>query len=121
MRVSKNDVICGLPAPMARRLMREYRDEHPVGVACDVLGLGRKAAREQLRAFEAGGYVERSERSSTAGDDWWVTTIRGNELAQTSFGKPISRATAARHLAGVVELVSGCSANTRQRLTVAEV
>lgn len=121
MRVSKNDVICGLPAPMARRLMREYRDEHPVEVACDVLGLGRKAAREQLRAFEAGGYVERSERSSTAGDDWWITTTRGNALAQASFGKPISRATAARHLTGVVERARGYNADPAHLLTVAEI
>lgn len=120
MRVSKNDVICGLPAPMARRLMREYRDDHPVEVACDVLGLGRKASREQLRAFEAGGYVERSERS-TAGDDWWITTTRGNALAQASFGKPISRATAARHLTGVVERARVYNADPARLLTVAEI
>jgi hypothetical protein len=120
MRVSKNDMICGLSAPMARQLMREYHDEHSVGVACDVLGVGRNAARDQLRAFEADGYVERSERGDTAGDDWWVTTIKGNALAQASFGKPISRATATRHLTGVVERARGYNADPAHLLTIAE-
>jgi hypothetical protein len=121
MRVSKNDLICGLSAPMARRLMREYRNEHSVEVACDVLSLGGSAARDHLRAFEAAGYVERCESGSKAGDDWWVTTIKGNALAQASFGKPISRATATRHLTGVVERARAYNADPAHLLTVAEI
>ena len=44
------------------------------------------------------GYVERAKLARTAGDDWWVTTVKGNALANASFGKPVSRATAARLL-----------------------
>jgi hypothetical protein len=121
MRVSKDDVICGLSAPMARRLMREYHDEHSVGVACDVLGLGRGAARDQLRAFEAAAYVERCERGSTADDDWWVTTVKGNALAQASFGKPVSRATATRHLTEVVDRARSYNADPARLITIAEI
>lgn len=121
MRVSKNDMICGISAPMARRLMREYHDEHPVEVACDVLGLGRKASLDQLRAFEAAGYVERCERAGTAGDAWWAATIKGNALAQASFGRPITRATATRHLAEVLERARGYNADPSRLLTVAEI
>ncbi len=59
MRVSKDDTICGLAAPTARQLVRAYFDDRPVEVACDILGVSQDAARDQMRAFEAAGYVER--------------------------------------------------------------
>src|ERR1022692_1526140 len=121
MRVSKDDIICGVPAPAARQLMRAYFDNHSAGVACEVLGVGRAAARDQLRAFEVAGYIKHIEKDGAADGDRWVTTIKGNALAQTSFGKPISRATAARHLAGVVERARGYNADPAHLLTVAEI
>jgi hypothetical protein len=66
MRVSKDDMICGVPASAARQLMRAYFDDHSAGVACDVLGLGRDAARNQLRAFESAGYIRHIEEGSPA-------------------------------------------------------
>jgi hypothetical protein len=80
MRVSKNDSICGLAAPTARQLKRAYYDERPVEVASDILGAGQDTARDQMRAFEAGGYIERTERAQFGGD-WWTTTVKGNALA----------------------------------------
>jgi predicted nucleotidyltransferase len=121
MRVSKDDMICGVSAPVARQMMRAYYADHSIGVACDVLGLDQHAARNQLRAFEAAGYLERREMRSTAGDDWWATTIKGNALAQASFGKPISRATATRHLAQVIERARGYNADPARLLTIAEI
>ena|ERR1039457_2771322 len=85
MRVSKNDSICGLAAPTARQLMRAYYDERPVEVACGILGAGQGAARDQMRAFEAAGYLERTGRARIGGD-WWTTTVKGNALANASFG-----------------------------------
>lgn len=121
MRVSKDDVICGVPAPAARQLMRAYFDNHSVGVACVVLGVGRDPARDQLRAFEVAGYIRHIEEDGAPDGDLWVTTIQGNALAQASFGKPISRATAARHLAQVIERARGYNADPDRLLTIAEI
>jgi predicted nucleotidyltransferase len=121
MRVSKNESICGLAAPTARQLMRAYYDEHPVEVACEVLGIGQDIARDQLRAFVTAGYIERSKLASSAGDDWWVTTVKGNALANASFGKPISRATAARLLAEVIERARSYNADPARLLTIKEI
>ena len=121
MRVSKNDRICGLAAPTARRLMRAYFAERPVQVACQMLGVGEDAARDLMRTFEAAGYIERSELARAAGDDWWVTTVRGNALANARFGRPITRATAARLLAQVIERARGYNDDPARLLTITEI
>jgi hypothetical protein len=121
MRVSKSDEICGVSATAARQLMRAYYDDRTVEVACDVLGLGRDAASKRMRAFEEAGFLERSQRVSSTGDDWWATTIRGNALAQASFGKPISRATANRLLTQVIGRARGYNADPARLLTVAQI
>jgi hypothetical protein len=69
--------------------MRAYSD-HPGGVACNVLGLDRDAARDLLRAFEAAGYVRHIGKETPTAGDWWVTAIQGRPVP----AKPISRATA---------------------------
>ena len=121
MRVSKNDTVCGLAAPAARQLMRAYFNDRPVDVACDILGVSQDAARDQMRAFEAAGYVEPGGMAHAAGDDWWVTTVKGNALANASFGKPISRATATRLLGQVIERARAYNADPARLLTVAEI
>jgi hypothetical protein len=56
MRVSKDDVICGVQAPEARKLMRAYFDERLTEVACQILGMDPNTANRQLREFETAGY-----------------------------------------------------------------
>lgn len=121
MRVSKTDSICGLAAPAARQLMRAYYDERPVEVACDILSVGQDAARDQMRALEAAGYIERTKLARAACEDWWVTTVKGNALANASFGKPISRTTAARLLAEVIERARTYNADSARLLTITEI
>ena len=121
MRVSKDDTICGLAAPAARQLMRAYFDDRPVEVACDILGVSQDAARDQMRAFEAAGYVKRGGLAHAAGDHWWATTVKGNALANASFGKPISRAAATRLLGQVIERARACNADPARLLTVTEI
>jgi len=121
VRVSKDDTICGLAAPTARQVMRAYFDDRPVEVACDILGVSQDAARDQMRAFEAAGYVERGGLVHAAGDDWWATTVKGNALANASFGKPISRATATRLLGQVIERARAYNADPARLLTVTEI
>jgi len=118
VRVSKDDTICGLAAPTARQLVRAYFDDRPVEVACDILGVSQDAARDQMRAFEAAGYVERGGLAHGAGDDWWTTTVKGNALAHASFGKPISRTTATRLLGQVIERARAYNADPARLLTV---
>jgi predicted nucleotidyltransferase len=120
MRVSKSDTICGLAAPMARQLMRAYYDDRPVEVACDVLGVNQDAAQDQMRALEAAGYVERSGLAHARGD-WWATTVKGNALANASFGEPISRATATRLLGQVIDRARAYNADSSRLLTVTEI
>jgi predicted nucleotidyltransferase len=101
--------------------MRAYYDGRPLEVACDILGAGQEAARKQMRAFEAAGYIERTKLVRAAGDDWWATTVKGNALANASFGKPISRATAARLFAQVIERARGYNADPARLLTITEI
>ena len=101
--------------------MRAYFDDRPVEVACDILGVSQDAARDQMRAFEAAGYVEPGTLAHGAGDDWWATTVKGNALANASFGKPISRATATRLLGQVIERARAYNADPARLLTVTEI
>lgn len=121
MRVSKSDTICGLAAPTARQLMRAYFDDRPVEVACGILGVSKDAARDQMRVFEAAGYVERSGLVHAADEEWWATTVLGNALANASFGKPVSRATATRLLAQVTERARAYNADPARLLTITEI
>ncbi|MFB9651626.1 hypothetical protein [Pseudarthrobacter oxydans] len=96
MRVAKSDVIAGLPAELARAIVRRFRGREMVAEAvADLLqGTGLEPA-SVLARLEASGYVEKIQVDHR-GDTWWDTTIRGNALAMASFGKPISRKTADR-------------------------
>jgi len=121
VRVSKDDTICGLAAPTARQLMRAYFGDRPVEVACDILGVSQDDARDQMHALEAAGYVECGGLAHAAGNDWWATTVKGNALANASFGKPISRATATRLLGQVIERARAYNADPARLLTVTEI
>jgi hypothetical protein len=121
VRVSKNDSICGLATPTARRLMRAYFAERPAQVACHLPGAGEDAARDLMRAFEAAGYIQRSELADAAGEDWRVTTVRSNALANVGFGRPVTRATAARLLAQVIERARGYNGDPARLLAITEI
>lgn len=103
MRVAKTDVIAGLPAGLARSIVRRFRGREMVTEAvADLLegtGLDPGAV---LAGLEAAGYMEKV-RVDPDGDVWWDSTIQGNALAMATFGKPISRKTADRLVADLVE------------------
>jgi predicted nucleotidyltransferase len=121
MRVAKADVICGLPASAAGNLMRAYTDDRPAEVACETLGFDLDAAQDQLLAFEAAGFIRRTEIKIAVLGERWVTTVKGNALAQASFGKPITRATAERHLGQVLARASAYNAAPGYLLAIAEI
>jgi hypothetical protein len=111
MRVSKTDAIAGLPAELARAIVRKFRGRQMVADAvADLLegtGYGLAAVFD---ALEASGYMEKA-RVDIDGDVWWDTTIQGNALAMASFGKPISRRTADRLVSELLERARGYNAD----------
>jgi hypothetical protein len=103
MRIAKTDIIAGLPAPAAREFLRRtrYADFHEEW-ALSVLALhGATDLQATLIGFEGGGYIERADHSP--GDPLWWTTTLGNALAMASFGRPVTRKTADRLVAEVVD------------------
>jgi hypothetical protein len=101
MRIAKSDTIAGLPAPLARSLVRKFRGGPTVQEAAQQLlkENGCESADTVFAGLEAGGYLEKFDTDSD-GDVWWEATILGNALAMAGFGKPISRKTADRLVAG---------------------
>ena len=77
MRVSADDVICGISASAAQELMRRYRSARPAESACGVLGICCEAAQDRLALFEAEGYLTRANRGSAGNGASWLTTSRG--------------------------------------------
>ena len=65
--------------------------------------------------------VEPGTLAHGAGDNWWATTVKGNALANASFGKPISRATATRLLGQVIERARAYNADPARLLAVTEI
>lgn len=102
VRVSRSDRFGGLPAEVARQVMRGFSSPKPEYILREVSeGDGRSAA-EIAAALAHEGWLELAH---TGGDGtlWWKTTVSGGALSQASFRRPITRATAERHVREVVE------------------
>jgi hypothetical protein len=65
-------------------------------------GTGNRTDTQVARALADAGYL-RVHVVDHDGQTWWEATIAGNALAQAGFGRPITRATAQRHLTGVID------------------
>ncbi|MDQ1060353.1 putative nucleotidyltransferase [Arthrobacter globiformis] len=111
MRVSKTDAIAGLPAELARAIVRKFRGREMVAEAvADLLEDAGYELDAVFAGLEAAGYMERV-RVDDDGDVWWDTTIQGNALAMASFGKPISRRTADRLVSELLERAQAYNAD----------
>jgi hypothetical protein len=53
------------------------------------------------------------------GDTWWQTSTQGNALAMAGFGKPFTRKTADRLVAGVLERARSYNADPTKPLAIA--
>jgi predicted nucleotidyltransferase len=71
-------------------------------------------------ALEAEGLFHR-HREGGDGQVWWETTIEGNALAQASFRRPISRATAKRHLESVIERAQAYNADDKHIFEIVQI
>ena len=72
--------------------MRRFGDPQPESRIDSWIDTGIRTSTEIARAFEDAGYLRVSVVHD--GETYWETTIRGNALAQASFSRPITRATA---------------------------
>jgi hypothetical protein len=118
MRLSRGDQIAGIPATDARELMRRFGDPQPESRIDSWIDTGIRTSTEIARAFEDAGYLRVSVVHD--GETYWETTIRGNALAQASFGRPITRATAERHLAGVIDRAKRFNADESHLVGITE-
>ncbi|MFE4542304.1 hypothetical protein [Arthrobacter sp. NPDC056727] len=120
MRVAKSDIIAGLPATVARSLVRLYQGGASVQETAD--NLLRKSGIDDGGAvfarLEAAGYLAKSDVDDD-GYVWWEATILGNALAMASFGKPTSRKTADRLVAGLLERAHHYNAEPGRPLFIA--
>jgi predicted nucleotidyltransferase len=98
LRINKDDVICGLAASDARDVMRLFGSPK----RADLLHEWTDDVESLAQSLETVGFFQRRSVDANGGV-WWETTIKGNALAQASFRRPISRATANRHLESVIE------------------
>lgn len=117
MRIDKNDVIAGLPATDARAVVRLFYNEHHAEHASRIVP--PEDAEAAVLALAEAGFLAVAFQHN--GENFWETTINGNALAQASFGKPISRATADRLVSGLLERSRSFNADPAKVLSVGRV
>ena len=119
MRLSRSDHVADLPATDARELMRRFGTAQPESGISYWIDTGRRTDTEVAHALADAGYF-REHIVDHDGQTWWETTIKGNALAQASFGRPITRATAQRHLAGVIDRAQRFNADASHLVDISE-
>jgi len=120
MRLAKTDMIAGLDATTVRDLMRSLRNPGTLQFVQSRIPRG-VAAASAVAELKNLGYLQLEDGTAHAGEDWWVTRTLGNALAMASFAKPISRATAERLLAGLLERTKAWNANPDRLVSIDEV
>ncbi|SDQ54136.1 hypothetical protein SAMN04489738_1370 [Pseudarthrobacter chlorophenolicus] len=73
--------------------------------------------RHRWPARSSAGYMEKVE-TDHGGDTWWDTTVQGNALAMAGFGKPISRKTADRLIADLLDRAGAYNADPARPLFI---
>lgn len=117
MQLKKTDVVAGMPAELARRIVREFRDQPRVGE------VARRALKDQsyelatvIDRLVAEGYLAVDEVDED-GDRWLFATPRGNALAMARFAT-IRRETADRLVAQLIERAGAYNADPEKPLLV---
>jgi hypothetical protein len=119
MRLTRTDVVVGMSANDARELMRRFRSARPESAISVFVDTGERSDHEIARALHAAGYLG-VKWDDLDGETWWETTTKGNALAQASFGRPITRATAQRHLNEVIARARAFNADVTRLAVVSE-
>lgn len=90
------------PQTDARDLLRHFDDAQPEDLIGSWIDIDSRTGAQVARAFEDAGYLQLHSVDGH-GETWWESTIKGGALAQASFNRPITRKTAERLLAGVID------------------
>lgn len=99
--------------------MRRFDDAAPESMIGSWIDTGGRTGAEVARAFADAGYLD-FHRVDRGGETWWVSTIKGSALAQASFSRPITRATAERLLAGVIDRAKRFNADESHLIDITE-
>ena len=114
VRVEKTDVIGGLPAAVARDVVRRYAGQSHAWRGKEILDrAGVHDFLGALRRLADEGYLE-SGSASTEANPMYETTILGSALGMASFGKPITRKTADALVEGLIARARALNADPEQ-------
>jgi predicted nucleotidyltransferase len=105
MRIRPGDVIAGQPALAIRKLLQQERGT--VATIAEILAVDLATAKQVYEQLVAEGYIKAPDDTR---DEGWQTTTRGNALAHASARKPITRKTAERLVAALLDRVSAINA-----------
>ncbi|MCW2538763.1 MAG: hypothetical protein JWN95_488 [Frankiales bacterium] len=121
MRLTRSDRIVGLPAEQARTLLRQLYAPTPQGFIDKWADTAddQDDDRSLAQKLAADGWLM-AHHVDEDGETWWQTTVRGNALAQASFGRPVSRATAQRHLEAVIARAKSFNADPAYLVDIVE-
>jgi hypothetical protein len=117
VRIKKTDEFGGMPAALAREVVRHFQSFKPAQVVRPLFH-SESGALRAVEALATEGFLEERERGAD-GERWWRTTIEGNALAMASFNRPIKRSTADSLVAGVVERAARYNENPERPFYVA--
>jgi hypothetical protein len=121
VRLQKTDIVGGVSGAVARDVVRKYRGNRSVAeAAADILmAAGDTDVHGVFAQLQAAGYLE-VDSVDDDGDTWSQTSIQCNALAMAGFGKPITRKTADRLVAGVLERARSYNADPTKPLAIAQ-
>lgn len=100
--------------------MRQFRTPGPETAISVWIDPDPRGGAEIARELAAEGYLQLNA-DDVDGERWWETTTAGNALAQASFGRPITRATAARHLTAVLDRADAFNAEASRLVAIREI
>lgn len=118
MRLAKDDTVCGIPAPAARALLRRIgiHSWYRTGAEEALAALGVSEPAQAIDDLVRGGMLVVAAEDD--GEEALEVTTSGSAVAMASFGRPITRATAERLLAGLLERAMAYNEDTSKPLFV---
>jgi hypothetical protein len=118
VRLAKDDTVCGIPAPVARTLLRRIgiHSWYRAGAEEALAKLGVPHPGLAIDDLIQGGMLEVAAVDD--GEEALGVTTGGSAVAMASFGRPITRATADRLLAGLLERARAYNADAGKPLFI---
>lgn len=121
MRLDPAETVCSVPILVVRDAVRRAQGGF---VNTEFFSKCLKTSRRTVLAVVAElvsrGYLELSDRASDEGP-WYSVTINGSTFALASGARPVTRATATRHLNALLERVRDVNESGRYCYTVTRV